>query len=116
MKSLLPLALLCLTAPAIAHPHMVEVSDEVEIVSFGMDAGAVEDLDVQDQSGNEVGEVEEVLGPDSATPEALAIEFETGDSLGDEERIVPLDQVTVTEEGVLMHGEVDLDSMPVWED
>lgn len=117
MKNLtLPFALICLAAPAVAQSEMIESSDDVEIASFGMDADAVEDLDVHGESGNEIGEVEAVIGPDSETPQALVIEFEDEDSFGDEERVVPLDQVTLGEDAVLMHGNLDIESLSTWDD
>ena len=112
----LPFALLCLAAPAAAHLEMVEVSEDVEIASFGMDADTVEDLSVYDDSGNEIGEVEEVIGRDSEAPEALVIEFDNESDFGEEERIVPLDQVTRIEEGLLLHSDVDIGAFSTWED
>lgn len=116
MKTLaLPLALLCLAAPAIAQTEMVEVSEDVAIAAFGMDADTVEDLDVYDDAGNEIGEVEEVIGTDSETPQALVIEFDNESSFGEEERIVPLDQVTRIEEGLMLHSDVDIGAFSTWD-
>lgn len=116
MKTLaLPFSLLCLTAPAVAQMEMVEVSEDVQIAAFGMDADTVEDLDVYNEAGNEIGVVEEVIGTDSGTPQALVIEFDNESSFGTEERIVPLDQVTRIEEGVLLHSDVDIGAFSTWD-
>lgn len=117
MKALaLPLALICLTAPGFAQTEMVEVDEDVEITAFGLDADDAEDLDVHDEAGNEIGEVEEVLGRDRSTAEALVIEFDDEDSFGDDERVVPLDLVTRTEDGVRLGADVDIEALPAWDD
>lgn len=70
----------------------VEIDDDVQVPQLGASADDVDDWDVYAADGTEIGEVDEVIGPDSSTPMALVIEFEGGSDYGDrDDVIVPLE-------------------------
>lgn len=114
----LPILLLGLaSAPAFAQSQMVEVSDDVQIDGFVMTADDLTDLDVYDESGNEIGEVSEVLGSDDQTPMALAVDFSDDETdYGDQDRIVPMGQVTQTQDGLELSSDVDIGSLETYDD
>ncbi len=112
----LPLALLCLATPAFAQSQMVETSDDVRIDGFVMTADNLEDLDVYDEEGNKIGEVEEVVGNDAETPMAFAVDFDDETDADDEARIVPMGQVSQTDDGVELDADVDIETLQIWND
>jgi hypothetical protein len=73
---------------------LVEVDDDAMIAALDMEADDVDDADVFDAAGTEVGEVEEVVGTDAMTPTALVVEFDV-DAYGGEDRLIPLEHFSM---------------------
>jgi hypothetical protein len=71
-----------------------EIPDSTLVEAFGMKADVVEDLDIVDDAGNKIGEVEDVLTKGGERAEALGIEFEGFSDYSpkdDVDVIVPID-------------------------
>ena len=93
MRLALPFAVLALTAsPALAQQGWVEIADDVQVPSFGINVDRVDDLDVY-VDGREIGDVEEVLGRSAEEPAALVIDFDDDAGYGDrDDVIIPIDR------------------------
>ncbi|MBS1301014.1 hypothetical protein [Loktanella sp. SALINAS62] len=109
--------MLCLAAaPVLAQDLFVNVQNDMILPGFPFDAELAEGLDVVDDSGNQVGTVRQVIGPDAASPEAFAIDF-AQDMVadGDTERVVPLTALTFDESVMVMADTSDIANLPVWQ-
>ena len=73
---------------------LVDIDDDVMVAALNMEADDVDDLDVYDAAGSEIGDVEDVVGTDANTPTALVVDFE-GDAYGDEDRVIGLKHFTM---------------------
>jgi hypothetical protein len=106
---------LFLAGAASAQQAYVEIDDDVELPSLAVAADDIDDADVYDASGEEVGEVEEVLGMDSQTPSALAIEFE--DEVADETRAVPLSDLSMQDDRLVINLDPEaIAQLPTYDD
>lgn len=118
-KLLLGLALGSLIAggAAMAQTAWVEVSDNAHVAAFGAIADQVDDWDVYDASGTEIGEVEEVVGPDAATPTALVIDFEGKAGYADRDVVIPLDQFSRENNRLTLNASPEaVGAMEAWND
>jgi len=118
-KLLLGLALggLMTGGAAMAQTALVEVNDNVHVAAFGAIADQVDDWDVYDASGAEIGEVEDVVGPDAATPSALVIDFEGNAGYADRDVVVPLDQFTRANNRLTLNASPEaISAMETWND
>lgn len=83
-----------------------EIDDRVEVPPLGAVADDVDDWDVYTVDGTRIGEVEEVIGPDTATPTALVLDFEDQAGYGDrDEVIVPLDHFSLDGERLVLDAD-----------
>jgi hypothetical protein len=64
---------------------MVDVDDDVMVPPFNVTVDDLDDMDVYDAAGTEIGEIEEVVGTD-----AFVVDFD-GEGYGDEERVIGLE-------------------------
>lgn len=118
-KLLLGLALgsLMIGGAATAQTAWVEVRDNAHVAAFGAIADQVDDWDVYDASGTEIGEVEEVVGPDAATPTALVIDFEGKAGYADRDVVIPLDQFTRENNRLTLNASPEaVGAMEAWKD
>ncbi|MBB4001811.1 PRC-barrel domain-containing protein [Aurantimonas endophytica] len=69
---------------------MVDVDDDVMVPPFNVTVDDLDDMDVYDAAGTEIGEIEEVVGTDANTPTAFVVDFD-GEGYGDEERVIGLE-------------------------
>ena len=118
-KLLLAMALggLMTGGAAMAQTALVEVDDNVHVAAFGAIADQVDDWDVYDASGTEIGEVDEVVGPDAGTPTALVIDFEGNTGYADRDVVVPIDQFTRENNRLTLNASPDaVSAMETWDD
>lgn len=118
MKRLVAAAAFALVAgPALAQQTtMVEVADETMVAGLNMEADDVDDLDVYASNGIEIGDVEEVVGPDRDTAEGLVVDFDDS-AYGEEDRIVPIDQFSMSDDRVVINADAAaISAMPTWDD
>lgn len=102
---------------AMAQTALVEVNDNVHVAAFGAIADQVDDWDVYDASGAEIGEVDEVVGPDAGTPAALVIDFDGKGGYADRDVVVPIDQFTRENNRLTLNASPDaVSAMETWND
>ncbi|UIJ73518.1 PRC-barrel domain-containing protein [Aurantimonas sp. HBX-1] len=69
---------------------LVDVDDNVMVPPFNVTVDDLDDMDVYDAAGTEIGEIEEVVGTDANTPTAFVVDFDD-QGYGDEERVIGLE-------------------------
>ena len=122
MAPVLTAAIVTFAPPAFAQtsaaPAMVEIEeDDLIVAPLNVTVDDLEDMDVVSADGEDIGDVEEVLG--GADGQAAALALEVGGFLGVGERdvIVPLDQVTMQgDDLVLDMTQEEVEALPVWDD
>jgi sporulation protein YlmC with PRC-barrel domain len=94
-----------------------ELEDEAMMIQpLNLSAEDVEDMEVYNAAGDEIGEVDEVL-VDAANQLALAVEVGGFLDVGDKTVILPLDQVRVQEDQLVTSMTEDqLKALPPWDD
>lgn len=109
-----------IATPALAQSSLTEVNDDVMVPQFSMDVDSVEDMDVYDSAGTEIGEVEEVLGSNEQTPTHLAIDFsdDDGSTYPDTDNsIVSLDDVSFTDGRIVVNlTPEEVSALQSWDD
>ena len=106
-----------LAGGAIAQTALVEVDDNVHVAAFGAIADQVDDWDVYDASGVEIGEVDEVVGPDAGMPSALVIDFKGNAGYADRDVVIPLDRFTRANNRLTLNAAPDaVGAMETWND
>lgn len=109
-----------LVAPALAQtePQWVEVEDESLMVeAYGITVDDLEDMDIMDASGEEVGEVEEVLMTPDGQITAVSAEVGGFLGIGDKEVVVELDRLT--HDGDQLRVDMtseEIEALPAWDD
>ncbi|TJZ94053.1 DUF2171 domain-containing protein [Paracoccus gahaiensis] len=98
-----------------AMADMSELDDSVMITGWDMSVDDVEDMDVHDADGNQIGEVEEVLGRDE-TAEAIVVDFDDDQGYEGEDRIVPLDMLSVADDALELSADADVASFEEHDD
>jgi hypothetical protein len=91
--------------------------DSTVIQPWNLTVDQIEDMDVVDGSGTDIGDVEEVLtGPDGQ-PAAVAAEVGGFLGIGDKEVIIGLDQLRVNGEDLTTTlSKEQLEALPEWDD
>lgn len=111
--------ILGLLAPALAQqqPVLREADDDLVVAAFNRSVDEIEDADLLNAAGEEIGEVEEVLV--DAGGRAVAIVADVGDFLGigDKEVIIGLDLVELRgDDLVTTLTREELAGLPIWDD
>ncbi|MHB2264732.1 PRC-barrel domain-containing protein [Aliihoeflea sp. PC F10.4] len=107
-----------LAGTAFAQSTWVEIEDDnVQVTEFGANVDQVEDWDVYDAAGTDIGDVEEVIGTDPATPTALVIDFNDDAGYVDGDVIIPLDQFTYENNRLVLNADAAaVGSFELWTD
>ena len=80
-------------------------------------ADDVDDWDVYDAQGTEIGEVDEVVGTDVNTPTALVVDFEGNGGYADRDVVIPLDLFTQENGRLVLNADpAAVSQMPTWDD
>lgn len=111
--------ILGLLAPALAQqqPALREADDDLVVAAFNRSVDDIEDADLLNAAGEEIGEVEEVLV--DASGQAVAIVADVGDFLGigDKEVIIGLDRVEMRGDDLVTSlTREELTGLPIWDD
>lgn len=118
--ALLPAALAAQTAAPVeeAAPGFFEVEDDATLVNpFSLTVDQLDDYPVIGASGEEIGEVEDVLANAAGEPVALVIETEGFLGIGDEDVIVMLEDIEVVDDRLRVDmTEDELEALPKWDD
>jgi sporulation protein YlmC with PRC-barrel domain len=120
LAAALPLALFA--APAFAQSAatgaLVEVEDETQVVgAYNLSVDKVEDMDIYSATGEEIGEVDEVLM--NADGQIVALVAEVGGFLGigDKDVVLQLDQVQLQGDRLTVDmTKEQLEQLPDWDD
>lgn len=116
--------LLALNAPALAQqtaaPDMaalVEVEDESRLVeSLNLTVDDVEDMDIVDSTGEEIGEVEEVLMDGEGAIVALVADIGGFLDVGEKEVVLQLEEVAVQDDRLAVSlTREQLEALPEWD-
>ena len=107
-------------APALAQSttSYIEIESEDQVVSeLNLTVEQIEDMDVYDASGEEIGEVEEVLGSADGVPTTLAVEVGGFLDIGDTDALVELSEVTVVDDRLQIDmTREEIEALPTWDD
>ncbi|PRY95761.1 PRC-barrel domain protein [Hasllibacter halocynthiae] len=119
--ALTTLAAAAVALPALAQdvaPNLLEVENEALVVEpWGITVDDLEDTDIEDASGDVIGEVDEVL----MTPEGeiVAVSAEVGGFLGIGDSEVVVELGMLRPEGDRLHIDMSkeqIEALPVWDD
>lgn len=106
-----------LAGGALAQSALVEVRDNVMVEAFGAIADRVDDWDVYDLSGKEIGEVEEVVGTGRDTPTALVVDFDDDSAYPDRDVVIPLSEFVYENGRLTLKATPEaVSGMEVWHD
>lgn len=102
---------------AYAQGVLVKVGDDVQVAPLTATADDVDDWDVFNSEGVEIGEVEEVVGTDANTPTALVVDFDGTAGHTDRDVVIPLDQFTQQNGRLVLNADAAaVGQMPDWHD
>lgn len=105
------------TGAALAQSAWVEVDDDVHVAAFGATADQVDDWDVYNDAGVEIGEVEEVIGTARDLPAALVVDLDGTHGYPDRDVIIPIDQFTRADNRLTLDAGPDaVEGMERWDD
>jgi hypothetical protein len=91
--------------------------DSTVIQPWNKTVEQIEDMDLVDRSGNDIGDVEEVLTDASGQPAAVAAEVGGFLGIGDKEVIIGLDQLRVNGDDLTTTlSKEQLEALPEWDD
>jgi hypothetical protein len=91
--------------------------DSTVIQPWNKTVEQIEDMDLVDGSGNDIGDVEEVLTDASGQPAAVAAEVGGFLGIGDKEVIIGLDQLRVNGDDLTTTlSKEQLEALPEWDD
>ncbi|HEV7417352.1 MAG TPA: PRC-barrel domain-containing protein [Tianweitania sediminis] len=103
---LLAAAFVGLSLPAFAQTSWVEIDDDVMVAPFNVEADDLDDMDVHNSAGQEIGEVEEVIGTNETTPTALVVEFDGEAGYPDrDDVVVPLDRFSMNGDRLVLNAD-----------
>lgn len=104
-------------ASAQQQPGLREADDDLVVAAFSRSVDDIEDADLLNAAGEEIGEVEEVLV--DAGGEAVAIVADVGGFLGigDKDVVIGLDRVELRGDDLVTSlTREELDGLPLWDD
>lgn len=91
--------------------------DDLVVQPFGITVDDIDDMDLMNADGEEIGEIEEVLLDASGQPVAISVEVD--DFLGDGERevVFGLDQLQLMDDDfVTSVDKATVEALPEWDD
>ncbi|KQT86245.1 PRC-barrel domain-containing protein [Aurantimonas sp. Leaf443] len=114
LRNALPLAFvtaaLGLSAPAFAQTTasttpmtMVDVNDDAMVPMLNVSADDLEDMDVYDASGKEIGEIDSVMGANETTASVVKIDFDDSVVSDDEDRVVPIENLAMNGKNLVVN-------------
>lgn len=106
------------TGAAVSAGRLVDVEDEAKVVEvFDRRVDEVEDMDIYSATGDEVGEVEDLLMDDQGRIVALTADVGGFLGVGEREVVLQLDQVTLADDRLVVQmTEEELEQLPEWQD
>lgn len=99
---------------------VVELDDDFVLPTLNLPVDALDDYDLEDRDGNDIGEIEEVIGPDERTATAIVVEFDgPGWFFNDEdvERVVDIGKFSIQGDKLIIDiSQDDVLKLPVYQD
>ncbi|MFD2238545.1 PRC-barrel domain-containing protein [Aureimonas populi] len=103
--------------PTLAQQMLVEVDDATIVAPFDIAAGLLDDIDVYTASGVEVGDVEELVGPDRTTATHFAVDFDGDEGYADRDVLIPVDALTLEANRLIISlTPEEVAELPTWDD
>jgi hypothetical protein len=91
--------------------------DDMVVQPFNISVDEIEDMDLKNQAGDDIGEIEEVLVDGSGQPVAVAVEVGGFLGIGEHEAVLGLDQLTVMDDHFVTALDKDaVEALPHWDD
>jgi len=91
--------------------------DDMVVQPFNRTVDDIEDLDLKNADGDEIGEVEEVLIDASGQPVAIAVEAGGFLGIGEREVVLGLDQVQLVDDDLVTSADkATIEGLPDWPD
>ena len=91
--------------------------DDVLVQPFNRTVDDVEDMDLKNADGDEVGEVEEVLVDASGQPVAIAVEVGGFLGIGERDVVFALDEVELMDDELVTSADkATIEGLPEWPD
>jgi sporulation protein YlmC with PRC-barrel domain len=110
--------MMALPTAALAQSTWLEIDDDSLMVTpMSLSVDQIEDMDVYTSDGEEVGEVEEVLGTTQGEATALALEVGGFLGIGEREVVVPIDQLAMQEDRIVLDmTKEEIEALEDWAD
>lgn len=100
--------------------NMVELDDDFVLPTLNLPVDSLDDYELVDRNGKEVGEIEEVIGPDENTATAIAVEFDgPGWGIFDDDvtRVVDISKFSIEGDALIVDiAADDIRQLPVYDD
>jgi hypothetical protein len=91
--------------------------DDMVVQPFNLSVDDIKEMDLKNEAGDEIGEVEKVLVDGSGQPVAVAVEVGGFLGMGDHEAVVGLDQLTVMDDHFVTSLDKNaIEALPHWDD
>jgi uncharacterized protein YrrD len=91
--------------------------DDMVVQPFNRTVDDIEDLDLKNADGDEIGEVEEVLIDASGQPVAIAVEVGGFLGIGERDVVLGLDQVQLVDDDLVTSADkATIEGLPDWPD
>jgi len=92
-------------------------NDDLVVQPFGLTVDDIDDMDVMNADGEEIGEIEEVLLDASGQPVAVSVEVDDFLGIDDREVVFGLDQLQLTgDDFVTSVDRATVEALPEWDD
>lgn len=120
--TMLPLALGATPAPAQQAtptvPQLVEIEqDDLVVRPFNLTVDQIEDMDLVDASGAEIGDIEELLADSSGQVAAVTVEAGGFLGIGEREAVVGIDQIRLIDDRLVTElTKEQIEQLPTWDD
>jgi hypothetical protein len=90
--------------------------DDLVVASLNISVDDLDDMDLYNAAGEEIGEVEEVLGTEAGVATAVAVEFDEG-PMDDETVIFMISDLAIDNDRLITQMTADqIASLEVWDD
>jgi uncharacterized protein YrrD len=114
--ALAPLALAAQQSSEVTAYQEAE-DDDMVVQPFNRTVDDIEDLDLKNADGDEIGEVEEVLIDASGEPVAIAVEVGGFLGIGERDVVLGLDQVQLVDDDLVTSADkATIEGLPDWPD
>ncbi|WP_420392158.1 PRC-barrel domain-containing protein [Acuticoccus sp.] len=105
--------------PDVDFSELVEIDEDFVLPRLNLPVYALDDYDIVDRNGEDVGEIEKVLGPNENTATMIVVEFDGPGFLFDHDvpRLVDLNDVTIEGDNLVIDiAEDEVRRLTVYED